>query len=57
MVQVVFKNSVCACRDHNRMVFGFKTTCSISARSWRGVLNTTLCDLRQVSGFSGLLHQ
>jgi hypothetical protein len=40
------------CRD--RMVFGFTTTCAIGAyhhwscefepRSWRGVLDTTLCD-------------
>jgi hypothetical protein len=49
-----------------RIVVGFTTTCAISAyhhesrefepRSWRGVLDTTLCDkfvseLRQVSGF------
>ena len=41
-------------RDRDRMVVGFITTCAISAyhhssckfepRSWRGVLDTTLCD-------------
>ena len=54
------------CRTRDRMVVGFTTTCAISAHhrlncefepcSWRGILNTTLCDkvvsdLRQVSGF------
>ena len=29
---------------HDRMVVGFKTTCAISACSWQGVLDTTLCD-------------
>ena len=43
-------------RDRDRMVVGFTTTYTISvhhpqcyeyeSRSWRGVLNTTLCDLR-----------
>ena len=35
----------CGVRD--RMIFGFKTTCAISefkSRSWRGVLDTRLCD-------------
>ena len=60
----------------DRMVVRFTTTCVISAyrhqscefefRSWRGVLDTTLCDkkfvsdLRQVvviSGYSDFLHQ
>ena len=41
-------------RGHDRMVVGFTTTCAISAyhhlscefepRSWRGVVDTTLCD-------------
>jgi len=41
-------------RGRHRMIIGFTTTCAISAyhhkscefesRSWRGVLNTTLCD-------------
>jgi hypothetical protein len=41
-------------RDRDRMGDGFTTTCAISAyhhlssefepRSWRGVLDTTLCD-------------
>jgi hypothetical protein len=41
-------------RGRDRMVVGFTTTCAISAyhslrceierRSWRGVLDTTLCD-------------
>jgi len=41
-------------RSHDRMVVGFKTTCAISAyhryscefesRSWRGVIDTTLCE-------------
>ena len=53
-------------RGHDHMVVGFATTCATSAyhhkscefepRSWRGVLDTTLCDkfasdLRQVAGF------
>ena len=42
-------------RDRDRIVVGFKTTCAISAyhhyccecesRSWRGLLDTTLCDI------------
>jgi len=42
------------CRGHDRMVVGFTTTCAISAynhwscefepRSWRGVLDTIVCD-------------
>ena len=52
------------------MVVGFTTTCAISgefeSRSWRDVLNTTVCDKvlsvtcdRSVvfSGYSGFLHQ
>jgi hypothetical protein len=41
-------------RHHGRMVVGLTTTCTISAhhhkrcafeqRSWRGVLDTTICD-------------
>ena len=41
-------------RGHDRMVVGLKTTCAISSyhqinydlesRSWRGVLDITLCD-------------
>jgi len=36
-------------RGRVRMVVGFTTTCAIKScefesRSWRGVLNTTLCD-------------
>ena len=55
-------------RDH--VVVGFTTTCAISAyhslrceierRSWRGVLDTTLCDkvsdLRQVGYFLRVLR-
>jgi hypothetical protein len=26
------------------MLVGFTTTCAISSRLWRGVLDTTLCD-------------
>ena len=38
------------CHSHDRMVVGFTTTCAnqclspIKLRSWRGVLDTTLCD-------------
>ena len=42
------------CRGHDRMIVGFTTTYAISAyhhlscefesSSWRGVLDTTLCD-------------
>jgi hypothetical protein len=54
------------------MVVGFTTTCAVSAyhhqscefepRSWRGVLDTTLCDKVLVTCgravvFSGFLHQ
>ena len=49
----------------DRMVVGFTTTCAISAyyhyscdsepRSWRGVLDTTLC--KKVSDFFGFLQQ
>jgi hypothetical protein len=45
------------CRGHDHMVVGFTTTCAISAyhhkncafepRSWRGVLDTTLCEVCQ----------
>ena len=57
-------------RGRDRMVVGFTTTCAISgefeSRSWRDVLNTTVCDKvlsvtcdRSVvfSGYSGFLHQ
>jgi hypothetical protein len=59
-------------RGRDRMVVGFTTTCAIctyhhccefESRSWRGVLDTTLCD-KNVSVtcdrsvvFSGFLHQ
>jgi len=57
------------------MVVGFTTTCAIStehqlsceleSRSWRSVLDATLCDkvcqwlmrFRFFSGYSGFLHQ
>ena len=51
------------CHGCDRMVVGFTTTCAISAYyhyscefepcSWRGVLDTTLCEnvQQQVSGF------
>jgi len=49
-----FANSVRGCSSTGCMVVVFTTTCAISAyrhwscdfyaRSWRGVLNTTLCD-------------
>ena len=29
---------------HDRMVVGFTTTCQFEPHSWRGVLDTTLCD-------------
>jgi hypothetical protein len=31
-------------RDRDRMVIGVTTTNTISACSWRGILDTTLCD-------------
>jgi hypothetical protein len=38
----LYKN-VCR-RGRDRMVVGFTTCCEFKPRSWRGVLDTTLCD-------------
>jgi hypothetical protein len=65
-IQMNFLMWIGGCHGRDRMVVGFKTTCGISAyhhkrcefepRSWRSVLDSTLCDkvvsdLRQFSGF------
>jgi hypothetical protein len=69
---IMFMLTCCNCivlhRSRGSMVVGFTSTCAIGAYyhwscefepcSWRGVLDTTLCDkeLRQVSGFFWVLR-
>jgi hypothetical protein len=53
-IEFSFPNKRRACCGRDHMVIGFTTICAISAyyhkswefepRSWRGVLDTTLCD-------------
>ena len=58
---VLFSNTLRDSRGRDRMVVGFTIStyhhyCEFEPRSWRGILDTTLCDLRQVAGFLWVLR-
>ena len=45
MLSVQILSKIWGCRNHDRMVVGFITTCAIiSPPKWQGILDTTLCD-------------